>query len=109
MSNLPFASIIIPVYNQADYVGEAITSALAQRWPNFEVLIIDDASTDNTPEVIAAFENDARVSIYHNETNRDCVYTFNRGISLARGQYYGILAADDTWEPEFLEKCVNAL
>jgi len=109
MSDTPLASIIIPVYNQAEYVAEAVRSALAQDWPNFEVLIIDDASTDNTPEVISAFAKDERISIFRNDRNLDCVRTFNRGISLSKGEYFGILAADDTWEPEFLEKCVNAL
>ncbi|MEA2062937.1 MAG: glycosyltransferase [Gemmatimonadota bacterium] len=109
MSDQPLASIIIPVYNQAEFVSESLDSALAQSWSETEVIIVDDASTDGTSEMIARFADEENVSIYRNDRNRDCVYTFNRGISLAKGRYYGILAADDTWEPLFLEKCVTAL
>jgi len=109
MSSAPLVSVIIPVYNQVRYVEESIRSVLAQTYPEFELLIIDDASTDGTDKVIARFETDERVSIHRNEENLGCARSCNLGYALACGEYYGIIAGDDTYEPEFLTKCVSAL
>lgn len=109
MPNFPLASIIIPVYNQAEFLPEAVASALRQSWPNLEILIIDDASTDGTSSVISRYKGNPRISACRNPENLDCARTFNRGIALAQGKYFGILAADDTWEPTFLERCISAL
>jgi glycosyltransferase involved in cell wall biosynthesis len=109
MKFLPSVSVILPVYNQACYVEESILSVFAQSYTNFELLIIDDASTDGTNEIIAKFADDPRVSLYRNEQNLGCAKTFNHGYSLATGDYYCIIAGDDTYEPEYIKKTVSAL
>jgi len=109
MPSPPLVSVIIPVYNQADYLADAVHSALAQSHPNREIIIIDDASTDGSDRVIAGFSGADGVTVHRNQKNLDCAGTFNLGISLARGTYYAILAADDTWEPDFLQTLAAAL
>jgi glycosyltransferase involved in cell wall biosynthesis len=109
MSSLPLVSIIIPVYNQGRYLACSVESALAQDYPNREILIIDDASTDNTAEVIQSFASVPNLTVHTNRERLDCARNFNHGIELAAGKYFGILAADDTWEPEFIAAAVAAL
>ncbi|MBN2287889.1 MAG: glycosyltransferase [Candidatus Glassbacteria bacterium] len=109
MTDPPLVSVIIPVYNQAEYLADAVHSALAQSYPSLEVIIIDDASTDGSDRVIAGFSGDPRVAALRNAENLDCARTFNVGIREAKGTYYAILAADDSWEPGFLEALVAAL
>ncbi len=109
MSQTPLTSIIIPVYNQAEFVLDALKSALSQTWPNFEIIVIDDASTDNSVQAVSPLLTNRLVSFHRNKTNKDCAYTFNRGIEIAEGDFVAILAADDTWEPTFIERCVREL
>lgn len=109
MSACTLVSVIIPVYNQARYVEEAIRSVLAQSYTELELLIINDASTDDTGRIISKFANQERVSIYHNESNLGCASTINWGYELARGENLGKLDSDDTYEPKFLSQCVGAL
>ena len=109
MSIIPSVSVIIPVYNQHAYVEQAINSVLNQSYSNYELIIIDDASTDKSLEIIRQYSDYPKISIHTNKTNQECVKTFNKGISLAKGQYFSILASDDTWEPTFLEKCLIEL
>lgn len=106
----PFlVSVIIPVYNQASYVDEAIQSVFQQSYGNIQLILIDDASTDESGEKLNKYSGRDNVLVFHNPVNLDCAGTFNRGLELACGKYCGILAADDTWEPDFVAKCVAAL
>jgi len=110
ISDKPRVSIAVPVYNGDNYVAEAIDSALAQTYQNFELIIADNASTDRSPEICQAYvQRDARVQYHPSEVNRGVYWNFRRSLALARGEYFMWLAHDDKLAPEFLEKCVAAL
>ncbi len=109
-SDRPQVSIAVPVYNGDNYLAEAIDSALAQTYQNFELIIADNASTDCSPEICQAYvQRDARVQYHPSEVNRGVYWNFRRSLALARGEYFMWLAHDDKLAPEFLEKCVAAL
>ena len=93
MSNKPLISVVIPAYNHERFVGAAIESVLNQSCSDFELVIVDDGSTDNTAEVIKSY-TDKRIHYYYQE-NQDAFNTINRGISLAKGRYISILNSDD--------------
>jgi len=105
---LPLVSICIPTYNRAGMVGDAIGSALAQTYPALEVLVVDNASTDGTAEVVASFR-DPRLRFVRNPENLGLFGNFNRCIELARGTLIHLLHSDDTIPPEFTETCVEFL
>ncbi len=102
----PRVSILIPTYNYAHYLEEAITSALQQTYKDFEVIIVDDQSTDNTDEVVLPYLSDERVRYYKNETNLGLSKNFNESLKYARGEYIKYLLADDLLHPELLETFV---
>jgi glycosyltransferase involved in cell wall biosynthesis len=98
----PRISVLIPTYNRADLLPDAIHSVLAQTRPDFEILIVDDGSTDNTRQVVSAFEDD-RICYTYRE-NGGISAALNTGLSLARGEYVCRLDSDDRWLPTILEK-----
>jgi glycosyltransferase involved in cell wall biosynthesis len=103
----PTVSIIVPTYNRASYVKEAIRSALVQTFPDLEVIIVDDGSTDNTFEVVKRF-NDPRIRfIYQPNSGRSTAR--NRGMEAARGEYIALLDDDDLFLPEKLDKQISYL
>jgi glycosyltransferase involved in cell wall biosynthesis len=109
MAEMPLVSVVIPSYNAARFVGDAVRSVLAQNYPNFEVLVIDDGSTDDTRQVMEQFAGDARVRYYY-QTNRGESGARNTGIQIARGDFIAYCDADDLWEPRKLEQqmpCFN--
>lgn len=91
---LPLVSVIMPSYNGGKYIKEAIESVLAQTYENFELLIIEDCSTDNSVKYIKEYQ-DSRIRLIINETNRGVAYSTNRGIELAKGKYIALLDDDD--------------
>jgi len=93
-------SVVIPSYNYARFVREAIDSALAQTYPPLEVIVVDDGSTDATPEVLASYGDRIRVIRQRNE---GVARARNAGIATARGDYVAFLDADDVWHPRKLE------
>ncbi len=97
----PKVSVVIPAYNHEKYVGEAIQSVLDQTFQDFELIIINDGSTDNTEAEILKFK-DERIR-YYSQGNRGLSATLNRGIELARGEYFNFLPSDDAFFPEKLE------
>ena len=101
----PLISIIMPVYNGAAYLEEAIDSLLRQTYPHFELLIFNDGSTDDSVAIIERY-TDPRIHLYHNEKNLGIIKTKNRGIEIARGKYIATLDADDIALPTRLEKQV---
>lgn len=105
-NTLPLVSICIPTYNRASMVHDAIRSALSQSYPNLEILIVDNASTDNIREVVESF-HDSRVSLSINTRNLGLFGNFNRCIELAKGKYIHILHSDDSIDPKFTETCVS--
>ncbi|MED4600756.1 glycosyltransferase family 2 protein [Paenibacillus validus] len=104
MENL--VSIITPVYNSEKYIGETIKSVLAQTHNNWEMLIVDDCSKDNTAEVINGF-NDPRIKYYKLEENSGAAVARNRALENAKGKYIAFLDADDMWKPNKIEKQLN--
>ncbi len=96
-------SIIMPSYNTARYIGESIQSVLAQTYTNWELIIVDDCSTDNTDEMVAAIE-DARIRYLKNDKNSGAAVSRNRALKEARGRWIAFLDSDDLWLPEKLEK-----
>ena len=98
-------SIIMPSYNTADYIGETIESVLAQTYLNWELIIVDDCSTDNTDSVVAKFA-DARIRYLKNECNSGAAIARNRALREAKGRWIAFLDSDDLWHPEKLERQV---
>ena len=95
----PRVSVIMPVYNTAIYLGEAMVSVLSQTFSDFEFLIINDGSTDDCDAVISRF-HDSRIRYLKNEQNMGLVYTLNRGIDEARGQWIARMDGDDISLPD---------
>jgi glycosyltransferase involved in cell wall biosynthesis len=96
----PLISIIIPAYNHEMFVADAINSVLNQSFADFEIIVIDDGSTDNTLAEIKKID-DPRIRLFH-QTNIGAAKTINRGIDLSHGQYITILNSDDMYHPERL-------
>ena len=96
----PLISIIIPAYNHEMFVADAINSVLNQSFADFEIIVIDDGSTDNTLAEIKKID-DPRIRLFH-QTNIGAAKTINRGIDLSHGQYITILNSDDMYHPDRL-------
>ena len=107
----PLVSILLPTYNGARYIREAIDSVLAQNFSDFELIIIDDASVDGVSLIIEEYlAKDARVVSYRNDKNMKLVTTLNVGLQVARGQYIARIDDDDIWNSrEKLQKQVEIL
>jgi len=97
--NNPKISIVIPTYNRADMVPEAVESVLNQQFRSFEVIVVDDGSTDHTPALLAGFTPAITVI---RQDNRGVSAARNRGIRNAKGEFIALLDSDDLWEPEKL-------
>ncbi len=104
----PLVSILMPVYNAAPYVKEAIESILTQTFTNFELLVFNDGSTDNSSEVIRAID-DKRITLFDYKENSGYVAHLNEGLRIARGQYIARMDADDIAFPDRLAKQVALL
>jgi len=109
MEGSPKVSILIPTYNYSHHIGEAIESALNQTYTDFEMIIVDDVSTDNTDEVVQKYLNDKRITYYKNPVNLGLVENFNQCLTYAKGEYIKFLLADDKFEPTLLEKFVGIM
>lgn len=97
----PFFSIIIPVYNRADKIENTINSCLSQEFNDFQIVVIDDCSTDKTVEVIESI-HDQRISLIKNKVNSERCISRNNGIELAKGKYVCFLDSDDLFLPNHL-------
>lgn len=98
----PSVSVIIPLFNKAQYIGAAIDSVLRQQAAGVEVLVIDDCSTDNSVDVVQAYQ-DPRIRLFRQERNQGVSEARNRGIAEARSDWIAFLDADDEWKDDFLE------
>lgn len=108
--NIPAVSIGLPVYNGENYLKQAIESILSQTYHDFELIISDNASTDNTMEICkAAAIKDGRIRYYRNEKNSGAAWNFNNVFHLARGSYFQWACHDDVWTPTLLERYVEVL
>lgn len=105
MQEKPRFSVVIATYNNGRYLHETLDSVLAQRYRDFEIVVIDDGSTDDTSEVIKPYLERVR---YHRKDNGGAATAWNAGIRRARGDYISLLAGDDHWEPYTLERVAAA-
>ncbi len=105
----PTVSILMPVFNAAAYLDEAIQSALQQRYRSFELLIVDDGSTDDSGEIALGYSCQApsRVRVMR-QANAGLPAARNRALAMARGDYFALLDADDRWRPEHLGVAMDA-
>ncbi len=100
-------SVIIPAYNTAKFISKAVESVLAQSYKNFELIVIDDGSTDETVASVQKYQKaDKRVKLLQNRKNLGSACARNRGIRAAQGRYIAFLDSDDTWRPDKLKKQV---
>lgn len=104
----PFVSVVLPVYNQADLIGESIDSIINQTYTNWELIIINDGSTDNINEVLSKYKNHSKIKIY-TQTNQRLPLTLNNGFALACGDFYTWTSADNISLPTQLEVLVEFL
>lgn len=100
-------SIITPSYNTAKYIGKTIESVQAQTYENWEMIIVDDCSSDNTDEVVASYMSDKRIKYIKNEKNSGAAVSRNRALREAGGRWMAFLDSDDLWSPEKLEKQIS--
>lgn len=99
-------SVIIPSYNHSRYIDRCIDSVLSQTFNNWELIVIDDGSTDHSNDIISSY-GDERIKHFRQE-NAGAHNTINRGLSLAKGEYLAILNSDDEFHPQRLERCLDA-
>ena len=97
-------SIVMPSYNTSDYIGGSIESVLEQTYPYWELIIVDDCSTDNTDEVVEKYLSDSRIRYLKNEKNSGAAVSRNYALREAKGKWIAFLDSDDLWSPEKLEK-----
>lgn len=109
----PRVSVIIPVYNQGQFLTEAVESVLSQTFQNFEILLVDDGSTDQSPEIIKEYTQKYPQKIkyleHQNHTHAGVSPSRNLGIQHAAGEYIALIDSDDLWLPEKLEKQIEIL
>jgi len=102
MGNL--VSIIMPSYNTGRFIKETIESVLKQTYSDWELIIVDDCSTDDTDAVVAPYLADSRILYIKNDVNSGAAISRNRALREAKGKWIAFLDSDDLWEPEKLEK-----
>jgi len=100
---MPFFSVVIPLYNKKNYIAATLQSVLAQTFTDFEIIVINDVSTDNSLSMVQAV-NDSRIRVVSHEKNSGLSASRNTGIKNATADYVAFLDADDLWKPQFLEK-----
>jgi glycosyltransferase involved in cell wall biosynthesis len=108
-SRAPTFSVVMPAYNTASMIGDAIASVLAQTRQDFELLVVDDGSDDGTPDVVRRFADDPRVDLLVSGPKAGPGAARNAAIERARGRYVSMLDSDDLWLPTYLEAIGDAL
>ena len=109
MSDKKLISIIVPIYNTERYLTECLESIRAQTYPDFECLLVDDGSTDDSGKICDLFrEKDSRFKVFHN-SNHGVSYSRNYGIQNAKGYYLTFIDSDDVVDPEMLEKLTSGV
>lgn len=101
-------SIVMPVYNSERYIEKSILSIINQTFQEFELIIINDGSTDSSSDIISSFKDD-RIKIFNNEENKGLIYSLNKGFALCNGEYIARFDADDISLPTRLSEQVNYL
>lgn len=100
----PKVSIIVPVYNASRFLEQTIQSVIHQDFTNWELLLVNDCSTDNSTEIIDRYEEDKRIRLINLDKNEGAAVARNQGIALAKGRYIAFLDSDDVWMPSKLSK-----
>lgn len=101
----PLISIITPNYNCGRFIAQTIESVLAQTYRHWEMLIVDDCSTDNSYQIALEYsQKDTRIKVFQNEKNSGAAVSRNKAIELSQGEYLAFLDSDDLWLPEKLER-----
>lgn len=109
-SNKPRVSIGLPIYNAERFLRQSLDSILAQTFSDFEVIIVDNGSTDSTPQICQEYlARDSRLRYYRNARNLGVSRNFNRAFDLSCGEYFKWCTHDDLYSPDFIEKCVEVL
>ncbi len=104
----PLISVIMPAYNVEQFIEEAITSVINQSISNWELIVIDDGSTDNTKKIVSKIaETDRRIRLLINEKNMRVARSRNRGLDVCQGEYVAFLDSDDYYEPNMLQRMVE--
>jgi glycosyltransferase involved in cell wall biosynthesis len=110
LSNDPLVSIGLPVYNGSNYIKFALDSLLGQTYSNFEIIISDNGSTDETQQICQEYAaRDSRIHYYRNEKTTEAPVNFNKVFNLSSGKYFKWAADDDIQAPEYLKKCIEIL
>ncbi len=106
----PLITIITPSYNSQNFIQQTIDSIVSQTYKNWELILVDDASTDSTIEIINKnISSNSNIILIRNESNQGAGVTRNKGINAAKGDYITFLDADDLWKPEKLETQINCM
>lgn len=100
-------SIIMPSYNTGKYIAETIQSVFNQTYIDWELIIVDDCSTDNTDDVINPYLSDSRIKYFKNKTNSGAAVSRNKALKEAKGRWIAFLDSDDLWEPQKLENQIK--
>jgi glycosyltransferase involved in cell wall biosynthesis len=108
--NQPLISVVLPTFNGARHLSQSIDGCLQQTWPNWELIIVDDHSTDETPDIIARYAAaDDRIRPVRHDRNRQLPAALNTGFALARGEYCTWTSDDNLYRPDALEKMISFL
>jgi len=106
----PLVTVLIASYNSSDYISETIDSVLNQTYKNFELIVVDDGSTDNTIDILESFsKKDQRVKFYEISHSGRPAIPFNYGLRIAKGKYAAFLGSDDIWKKEKLNEQIKYL
>lgn len=108
IKNEKLVSIIMPAYNTREFIGETIDSVLKQTYSNWELIIVDDCSTDNTEEIVNKYKvKDSRIKLHKQATNQGAALARNKALSLSNGYFAAFLDSDDIWFPDKLKVQIN--
>ncbi len=106
--NLPLVSIGVPTFNRAELLTKCLSTLLSQDYPNFEIIISDNASTDNTPSICNKLQNEYFNLRYFRTTSTiPAMKNFERVLSLSKGEYFMWASDDDQWEPNFISTLIS--
>lgn len=103
-------SVVMPVYNACEFLSESINSVLGQTYTDFELIVVDDCSKDNSYDILCEYmSRDSRVKVFKNEENKGVSYTRNFAVSKAKGEYIALIDSDDIWDKNKLKKQLEHL
>ncbi len=110
---IPMVSVVIPSYNRAGFIVETLNRLFLQTYPNYEVIIVDDASTDNTEELVKTIFKEqldsGKLRYEKNEMNMERSFSRNKGVEVANGELIAFLDSDDIWQPDHIERGVEQI